>query len=818
MLDPCCGSGHFLVAAFNLLVPLRMHDEGLSARVAADSVLRENLYGLELDPRCTQIAAFALALAAWKYPSKDGEPLGYRPLPPLNIACSGQGVVGMKEEWTKFANADSRFRQGMERLYDLFRRATTLGSLIDPRNVADDLFALGFDTLKGTLDRTLKRLETESDPDRAVVGVVAQGIALAASVMAREFTLVATNVPYLARGKQSEELRDYISDVHPSAKADLATAFVERCMEYCAVGGSTALVTPQNWLFLGSYRALREHLLRQVTWDVVAKLGPGAFETISGEVVNVALMIHSATFPIDEHQLVGFDGYEARQPDQKARILQQTAIKMVMQSNQIANPDSKIVLELEEPGTPLREYATAQAGILNGDSPRFRRCFWEVQEFGDAWSYLQSTVETTAHYGGREGIILWERGDGQLRALAAELRERLHDADRRGNQLWGKRGVVISAMNSLPATLYGGDLFDNNTFVISPFDRSYLPAIWSFCSTPHFVQSVRRYNQKLSVEPRDLISVCFDLDYWRKVAAERYPKGLPEPQSDDPTQWLFKGHPKGSTDPLQIAVARLLGYRWPDQEPDGLDSLTDPDGIVPIPAVRSEPPAAERLHEVLLAAFGSEWSASLLDKYLTDSGCRPGTSLYDWLRDSFFEQHCRRFHNRPFIWHIWDGRKDGFSCLVNCHKLNHKALESLTYAYVQDWINTQAAAAKQSRTGADLRLKAAQDLQDKLKLILAGEPPHDIFVRWKPLAEQPIGWNPDLNDGVRLNIRPFMTAGVLRKNPNIKWTKDRGTEPERPRDQFPWFWIGDTFKGERVNDVHLANTEKQAARGAKVVQ
>ncbi len=72
MLDPCCGSGHFLVAAFNLLVPLRMHDEGLSAADAVDAVLRENLFGLELDPRCTQIAAFALAMAAWKTPGDDG--------------------------------------------------------------------------------------------------------------------------------------------------------------------------------------------------------------------------------------------------------------------------------------------------------------------------------------------------------------------------------------------------------------------------------------------------------------------------------------------------------------------------------------------------------------------------------------------------------------------------------------------------------------------------------------------------------------------------------------------------------------------------
>ena len=285
---------------------------------------------------------------------------------------------------------------------------------------------------------------------------------------------------------------------------------------------------------------------------------------------------------------------------------------------------------------------------------------------------------------------------------------------------------------------------------------------------------------------------------------------MPEPKSDDPTQWLFGGHPKDSTDPLQVAVAKLLGFRWPDQEPDSLDATWPAsDGIVPVPGARNEEPAADRLREVLQVAVGQEWSASLEDRLLVESGMKSGTSLDDWLRNAFFEQHCKRFHNRPFVWHIWDGRKDGFSALVNYHKLNHKALENLTYSYLGDWITAQG---RSDKVGADLRLAAAQALQEKLKRILSGEPPYDIFVRWKPLHEQAIGWNPDLNDGVRMNIRPFVEADILRKTPNIKWTKDRGKEPQRDKDNFPWFWDGTTFVGDRVNDVHLKNADKQAAR------
>ena len=171
MLDPCCGSGHFLVAAFNLLVPLRMHDEKLTAEQACEAVLKDNLFGLELDPRCTQIAAFALALAAWKYPDAGG----YRRLPALNIACSGQGVVGSKADWVKFANGDKNFTAALGFLYDEFEKAPTLGSLINPRAIAESIFQTGFAPLRGSLDRALRKTENQADPDRAAVGVAAGG-------------------------------------------------------------------------------------------------------------------------------------------------------------------------------------------------------------------------------------------------------------------------------------------------------------------------------------------------------------------------------------------------------------------------------------------------------------------------------------------------------------------------------------------------------------------------------------------------------------------------------------------------------------------
>jgi hypothetical protein len=224
LLDPCCGSGHFLVAAFNLLVPLRMRDENLTAAKACEAVLRDNLFGLELDPRCTQIAAFALALAAWKYPDAGG----YRPLPVLNIACSGQSVTGEKDEWLKLANGDEKLRYGMDRLYDLFKQATHLGSLIDPRSSDNDLFEADFGELQPLLKKALAK--KTMDVDLAAIGVAAQGIAKAAEFLSQSYTLVSTNVPYLGSGDHGEVIKKHIEYEFPVGKADLATAFLSRLL------------------------------------------------------------------------------------------------------------------------------------------------------------------------------------------------------------------------------------------------------------------------------------------------------------------------------------------------------------------------------------------------------------------------------------------------------------------------------------------------------------------------------------------------------------------------------------------------------------
>ena len=871
ILDPCCGSGHFLTEGFELLVRLRMDEERLDIEDAIHGALADNLHGLELDPRCTQIAAFNLAMAAWKLAGRPNE------LPPLHIACSGLAVGSTKAEWTKLADNDGRLRAGMERLFDLFEQAPELGSLIDPKILKGDMFEAEFAELHPLLERALEReSENIEEIERAVA---AQGMARAAKLLADKYTLVITNVPYLGQRDQGDVIRHFCMEYYKDAKADLATVFVERIFSWIGKHGTLASVTPQNWLFLRNSKKLREKLLEQRTWNLLARLGPRAFETISGEVVSVALPVIAASKPSEAAIMAGVDASAASTPTDKATLLRGNvvakleshrmtgALRLMNQSDHLSRADATISFEPLSSFLLLSEYAYSYQGASTIDVGRFRLCSWEVSVC-DYWQYHLSTPNNRYTFSGYSYVSASRKEECAMHQIAQHMKaEGFLGGWLSGNKAWGKRGIACSWMNNLPATPYCGAVYDNMVAVIIPNNESLLGAIWAYCSSPRFNTDVRKINQKIQVANSTLIKVPFDLDHWQTVAAEKYPNGLPEPQSNDPTQWLFHGHPaKAESDTvLQVAVGRLLGYRWPPElDPDmrladkarewvthcdALNGYADEDGIVCLPATRGERSAADRLRELLSAAFGSDWSAAKERELLAvaGDGKKPAASLDTWLRDKFFEEHCRLFHHRPFVWHIWDGSKVGFNCLINSHKLTgpdgegRRTLEAVTYSYLGDWIDRQKADQQEGKEGADAHLAAAQDLQGQLENILEGQPPYDLFVRWKPLHEQAIGWRPDVNDGVRLNVRPFMSAelrtggkkgaGILSWKPNIKWAKNGGKEPQslRPKTNFPWFWSckgegsevdridfagGNEFDGNRWNDLHYTSETKEAARSA----
>lgn len=849
LLDPCCGSGHFLVAAFLLLVPMRMADEGLCSKDAVDAVLQDNLHGLELDARCVEIAVFALALAAWRFPDESGDPLGVRAdMPAPQVACCGLKVAAKPEDWVALVPDDAAnavyLRQELRLLHASFAQAPLLGSLLDPaRSLKNDLATSSFETLRDLLGRalaterpaTLWVQASELQDDSWDLALTAKGLLDAARLLDGRYHLVVTNVPYLARGKQNPLLREFAESHYSESRNDLANMFLERAIELAVAGSGVAqVVMPQNWLFQATGEAQRTNLLKDRRWLLLARLGSGAFETISGEVVNVILLSVANTQPTSASLLHGMDCSMRRSAAEKASSLLSDELVGVSQNGLLKNPRAVVTFDDLNVSVPrLGNWVEAYQGLVTGDIERFSSGFYELplNSMRGDWLPLKAPISDAEDQGCTD-VLLWEQGKGSLHQYAEATRSQLHDMHESGNLAWGRRGVAVNRVKNLRSGLYFGEAFHNSVAVAVPKrgQESLLPAIWAFLSSDDFVSEVRKLDSKLSLTNRVLLQLPFDVEKWTVVAEASNLVNLTPPNFNLPTQWLFHGHPQPAIDPLQVVVARLVGYRWPAETDPAMELAdeartwiahceklaehADDDGIVCLPSVRGEPAAHDRLLKLLIAAWETvqpgSWKPTVLDKLLAEAGCA-GKGLDVWLREKFFEQHAKRFHHRPFIWHVWDGLRDGFAALVNYHRLDAKNLERLIHTYLGDWIRQQEAGVRDGVDGAPTRLAAAQDLKRRLELILEGEAPYDIFVRWKKLSEQPIGWSPDLNDGVRLNIRPFMIAEVLRHNKkpklNITWDKDRGKDVESA----PWFKV---FKGERINDHHLTRAEKLSAKGS----
>ncbi len=814
------------------------------------AVIEDNLFGLEIDLRCTQIGAFNLALAAWRR-------VGHCKLPAMNLACSGLAPNTSEKEWLDLAGDNERLRNGMERLYLLFSSAAVLGSMNNPRSTESRLLEAGFDELRPMIQRAIER-DTDDYSDREIA-VAASGISKAFGILSDQFTLVATNVPFLGRGKQGVQIRDWCDSHHSLGKADLSAAFIERSLMFLSAGGSAALVTPQNWWFLASYKQLRSALLQRYQLNFGITLGEDAWQSFGDRGPVAVLLSISKRAPESSHVFVGIDALRERLISNKKHSLRYGVVMPLEQRAQLANPDSRIAISGAVSGSLLEQFAGSFQGTTTGDNPRYVAMFWEVPRVDDKWEFFQGIVDKPVAFGGRSQLLRWDSGRGPL--------AKSPDARVQGQAAFGKSGIFIGQMRDLAATLYSGEFFNMNGSALIPKDSNDLAAIAAFTMSRTLAEEVRKIDQALKVTTATLVKVPFDLARWRQVADEQYTLGFPMPASCDATQWLFNGHPNGSGQPLHVAVARLLGYQWPRQtgsrfrdcpalEVDGLISRVDDDGIVCLSPIRGEIAAADRLRSLLAAAFADEWSNAkerelLLETAVANDANRAAADLGDWLRQNFFADHCKLFQSRPFVWQVWDGNPHGFSALVNYHKLaapnglGRKTLELLTYTYLGDWIDRQKLDQAEGVNGADDRLAAALDLQGQLKKILDGEPPYDIFVRWKPLHQQAIGWDPDINDGVRLNIRPFLNAqlrkggkagaGILRAKPGtIKWAKDRGKEPMRSKEEFPWFWgwdendhtlatdfgapipgappAGKSFDGNRWNDLHYSRAAKEAAR------
>ena len=273
VIDPCMGSGHILVYAFDVLMQIYT-SAGWDQREAAQSILKKNLYGLDIDDRAAQLAYFAVMMKARKY---DRRLLTRSIQPNIFSIRESNGIQTRTVEY--FHRNDPKLKADIESIVAKMRDAKEYGSILNITPVDFAGLYARFDEIRNDINMMQKPALEELLP-----------LVKCAELLAQKYDVVVTNPPYMGASGMGAKLAEYVKKNFPDSKADMFAVFIERCGQMIKKNGYQAMITQHSWMFLSSFEKLRTKLL---AGDIVnmAHLGARAFEEIGGEVVQTTSFV-----------------------------------------------------------------------------------------------------------------------------------------------------------------------------------------------------------------------------------------------------------------------------------------------------------------------------------------------------------------------------------------------------------------------------------------------------------------------------------------------------------------------------------------------
>ena len=284
LIDPCMGSGHILVYAFDVLMQIYT-SVGYSERDAAKSILEHNLYGLDIDDRAYQLAYFAVMMKARQYNRRilNGKNTCHvyaiqesNNINRAHLKFFGAGLSDLEKNTAKMQ---------MEGLLDILTDAKEYGSIL---NVPEYNWALLRQFVGGIDDEVQISLESAGVEETAEE---LQKLIDLGETMARKYWVTCTNPPYAGTSNLSARINNFVKKNYPDSKADLFAVFIERCRAMTANNGFQAMITQHSWMFLSSFEKLRESIIETSNVVSLAHLGVGTFEDLNSKVVQSAAFI-----------------------------------------------------------------------------------------------------------------------------------------------------------------------------------------------------------------------------------------------------------------------------------------------------------------------------------------------------------------------------------------------------------------------------------------------------------------------------------------------------------------------------------------------
>ena len=407
VIDPCMGSGHILVYAFDVLMQIYT-SAGWDQREAAQSILKNNLYGLDIDDRAAQLAYFAVMMKARQY---DRRLLTRGIQPNIFAIRESNGIQAMTIEY--FHKNDPKLKADIESIVTEMRDAKEYGSILNITPVDFARLYTRFAEIDNDINVMRKPALDELLP-----------LVKCAELLVQKYDVVVTNPPYAAVSGLADDMSKFIKVNYPDSKADLFAVFIERCGEMLVQDGYQAMITQHAWMFLSSFEKLRTKLLAV---DIVnmAHLGARAFEEIGGEVVQ------TASFVIRKSHIADYKGEYCRlieptsQQGKEDMFLSGENRYAADQSNFSKIPGSPVaywvnasILTAYEQGNLIGDSADVKIGMGTGKNEIFVREWWEV--FYTKIDFSLKTINDLAESNGR--YFPYNKG-GEFRLWFGNLQE-----------------------------------------------------------------------------------------------------------------------------------------------------------------------------------------------------------------------------------------------------------------------------------------------------------------------------------------------------------------------------------------------------------
>ena len=440
LIDPCMGSGHILVYAFDVLMQI-YESAGYSQRDAAKSILEHNIYGLDIDDRAYQLAYFAVMMKARQYNRRilNGENTCHvyaiqesNSINHAHLKYFGAGMDDIEKNAAKMQ---------LEGLLDTLTDAKEYGSILNVESYNWDLlrrFVAAEDT-DGQISMDSVGVEDTAEQLNRLIDI--------GETIARKYWVTVTNPPYAAISNLSPKVNDFVKANYPDSKVDLFAVFIERCGLMTRVSGYQAMITQHAWMFLASYENLRDKLLNKELINL-AHLGPHAFDEINGEVVQTSSFVfcndyfsnYNSTFV----QLVGGKNEAAKaamfisgehrfnKTNEQLREIQGTPYTAYWASDVVlsAFKKSHLVGDVSEP----------RVGMATANNDRFIRLWFEVNrnKFGINISSRKEAVESRKKwfpfakggeqrkwYGNNDTVVNWENDGFEIQNFKDEKTGRI---------------------------------------------------------------------------------------------------------------------------------------------------------------------------------------------------------------------------------------------------------------------------------------------------------------------------------------------------------------------------------------------------------